>query len=63
MNREVIKEFIQSDMTKEKMLKQMRYLISDKGKSKVKSEYKLLSEKLNSENVSFKVAEFILRNV
>ena len=63
MNREVIKEFIQSDMTKEKMLKQMRYLLSDEGRYKVKSEYKLLSEKLNSENVSFKVAEFILRNV
>ena len=60
MDKEVVKEFIQSDMTKDKLVNEINYLLSEQGRDKVLLDYKHLRNHLKSENVSDKVAEFIL---
>lgn len=63
MDKEVVKEFIQSDMTKDKLVNEINYLLSEQGRDKVLLDYKHLRNHLTSENVSDKVAEFILGKI
>ncbi|MBT3417406.1 MAG: lipid-A-disaccharide synthase, partial [Flavobacteriales bacterium] len=63
MDKEVISEFIQDRMTNKNLKKEMDYLLSKKGRTKLLSEYKELSLVLKSERVSEKISNFILQNI
>ena len=59
MNREVVKELIQSEMNKDNLIREIDLLLSTKNK-KMLSDYQKLNELLESNNVSKKIANFII---
>ena len=59
MNREVVKELIQSDMNKDNLKREIDLLLSTRSK-KMLSDYQKLNELLESNNVSKKIANFII---
>ena len=63
MEKLVVKEFIQSEMTQQNLVSEMNNLLSESGKTQILQDYKMLQEKLDSENVSEKISKFILENV
>jgi lipid-A-disaccharide synthase len=63
MEKEVVKEFIQSRMTQQNLVSEMNNLLSVSGNTQILQDYKMLQEKLDSVNVSEKTAKFILENV
>ena len=63
MEKEVIREFIQNKMTPESLVSEMNNLLSESGNRQILHDYKVLQEKLDSNNVSEKISEFILENI
>ena len=63
MKKLVVKEFIQSEMTQQNLVSEMNNLLSENGQTQMLQDYKMLQEKLDSENVSEKISKFILENV
>ena len=63
MEKLVVKEFIQSEMTQKNLVSEMNNLLSGSGNTQILQDYKMLQEKLDSVNVSEKTAKFILENV
>ena len=63
MEKLVVKEFIQSEMTQQNLVLEMNNLLSGSGNTQILQDYKILQEKLDSENVSEKISKFILENV
>ena len=59
MNREVVKELIQSEMNKDNLKREIDVLLSTTNK-KMLSDYQKLDELLESDNVSKKIANFII---
>ena len=59
MNREVVKELIQSEMNKDNLNREIDVLLSTTNK-KMLSDYQKLDELLESDNVSKKIANFII---
>ena len=62
MEKEVVREFIQNKMTPKNLVSEMNNLLSESGNTQILQDYKILQEKLDSSNVSEKIAEFILEN-
>ena len=60
MEKEVVKEFIQNKMTQQNLVSEINDLLSESGKTQILQDYKMLQEKLDSNNVSEKIAKFIL---
>ena len=63
MGKLVVKEFIQSEMTQKNLVSEMNNLLSERGKTQILQDYKMLQKKLYSEKVSEKISKFILENV
>ena len=63
MKKLVVKEFIQSEMTQQNLVSEMNNLLSENRQTQILQDYKMLQEKLDSKNVSEKIAKFILENV
>jgi lipid-A-disaccharide synthase len=63
MEKEVIIEFIQNKMIPESLVSEMNNLLSESGNTQILQDYKVLQEKLDSNNVSEKISEFILENI
>lgn len=61
MNKEVVKELIQSDFNISNVEKEIKSLSEEGRRSEIKSDYKKLKSILNSENTSKKIANFILK--
>ena len=63
MEKLVVKEFVQSEMTQKNLVSEMNNLLSESGNRQILHDYKVLQEKLDSNNVSEKISEFILENI
>ena len=63
MNKMVVKEFIQFRMTVANLQNELQYLLSNKGRDNIISDYKDLQKQLHSSNVSRKAAKFILKDL
>ena len=59
MNRQVVKELIQSEMNKDNLKKEIDVILSSNNK-KMLSDYQKLDKLLESNNVSKKIASFII---
>ena len=63
MEKEVVREFIQNKMTPKNLVSEMNNLLSESGNTQILQDYKVLQEKLDSNNVSEKISKFILENI
>lgn len=62
MDREIVKELIQNDLTKENLSRELNaVLFSEDGRTKITSAYALLSEKLGGKGASKKVAGMMIQ--
>ena len=50
-------------MTQQNLVSEMNNLLSENRQTQILQDYKMLQEKLDSKNVSEKIAKFILENV
>ena len=60
LDREAVKELIQADFNVKKVSKQLEYVLSDKGKNKLKEDYEELRTVLGKEGASKKTAKLII---
>ena len=60
LDREVVKELIQGDFNINKVAQQLEYVLSDKGKNKLKEDYEELRAVLGREGASEKTAKLII---
>ena len=60
LDREVVKELIQGDFNINKVAQQLEYVLSDKGKNKLKEDYEELRAVLGKEGASEKTAKLII---
>jgi len=63
MNREVVKELIQKDFTRDNLKIEIDKLIDPKSNLKIKSDYEALESLLDSGNASKKAAEIIVSGI
>ena len=63
MKKEVVKELIQNKMTKKNLISAIDYLLLENGKNQILKDYKKLQKILDSNNVSKKISEFILKSI
>ena len=61
MNREVVKELIQSDCSKRNIINELSQLLKNENILSVKRDYKILRNKLGNEETSLKVAKLITK--
>jgi len=62
MNREVVKELIQSELTEDHLNKELKRILSSKERSAMFLDYFELEKKLGGKGASMKTAELILKN-
>ena len=60
LDREAVKELIQADFNVKKVTQQLEYVLSDKGKNKLKEDYEELRTVLGKEGASKKTAKLII---
>ena len=60
LDREAVKELIQADFNVKKVTQQLEYVLSDKGKNKLKKDYEELRTALGKEGASKKTAKLII---
>ena len=63
MDKEIVSELIQGDMTTKNLTIKLNYLLSEKGRGIILLDYKKLNNILRSEDVSKKISCFILKNI
>jgi lipid-A-disaccharide synthase len=64
MDREVVKELIQSDLTVKKIRKELNLLLNDNNrKSQIEKDYAALREKLGGSGASEKTASMMLKTL
>ena len=61
MDREVVKELIQKDCSKSKIVNELSKLLKNENMLNLKKEYKILRERLGNEETSLKVAKMITK--
>ena len=61
MNREVVKELIQSDCSKRNIINELSQLLKNENILRVKRDYKILRNRLGNEETSLKVAKLITK--
>ena len=61
MDREVVKELIQEDCSKSKIVNELSKLLKNENILNLKKEYKILRERLGKEETSLKVAKMITK--
>lgn len=63
LDRMVVKELIQEDLTTENIVKELQFFESEKGLEKIKKDYQELNEKLGGEGASDRAASVIVDDV
>lgn len=62
-NKEIVKELIQEDLTVENMVDELKYVLSENGREKIKDQYALLRDILGGVGASERVANSIFKHL